>query len=64
MKKKRNFKTHSGFDTNLLILVVEKVWGNFEEITHPITKEKGILFSNCVCVPSEEDMIKNMINLN
>ncbi|MES2240560.1 MAG: hypothetical protein V4497_09925 [Bacteroidota bacterium] len=62
--KRRNFKIHSGFHTNLLILIVEKVWGKFEEITHPITKEKGLLFSNCVCLPSENDMIKNMINLN
>lgn len=62
--KENNFNTNSGFDTNLLIVIVEKVWGKFEEITHPINKEKGILFSNTVCLPSENDTLENMINLN
>ncbi len=59
-----NFKTHSGLDTGLLILIVEKVWGNFEKSTHHINKEEGTEFSRTVCLASESDILKNMINLN
>lgn len=62
--KERNFKTHSGFDTCLLVLVVEKVWGEFTEMIHHKNKDKGILFSKTICIPPKEEILKNMINFN
>jgi hypothetical protein len=62
--KDKNLKTHSGLDTGLLILIVEKVWGKFEKITHHINKDEGTEFSRTVCLASESEILKNMINNN
>lgn len=61
--KEKIFKDNSGFNTDLVIMLVENVWDKFPSIIHHKNNDEGKSYSTTICIPPVEKLGK-MTNLN